>query len=61
MGIGSEGFVSLEMGRKFVGVELKDSYYRQALGNLAAATQRIQADMFTQTRAVDECDGILNE
>jgi DNA modification methylase len=37
MGIGSEGFVALEMGRKFVGVELKESYFRQAVANLAAA------------------------
>lgn len=36
-GIGSEGFVSVQMGRKFVGVELKDSYYRQASQNLGAA------------------------
>ena len=36
-GIGSEGFVSVQMGRKFVGVELKDSYYKQASQNLAAA------------------------
>ena len=33
-GIGSEGYVSLQMGRKFVGVELKSSYYRQAAKNL---------------------------
>ena len=33
-GIGSEGYVSLQMGRKFIGVELKDSYYRQATKNL---------------------------
>ncbi len=37
-GIGSEGFVALEMGRKFVGVELKESYYRQAVQNLHNAT-----------------------
>jgi len=36
-GIGSEGFVSVQMGRKFVGVELKDSYFRQASQNLNAA------------------------
>lgn len=36
-GIGSEGYVSLQMGRRFVGVELKESYYRQASRNLAAA------------------------
>ena len=36
-GIGSEGYVSLQMGRKFVGVELKQSYYRQAVENLRTA------------------------
>lgn len=36
-GIGSEGYVSLEEGRRFVGIELKESYYRQACRNLAAA------------------------
>lgn len=30
MGIGSEGFVSVQEGRRFVGVELKESYFRQA-------------------------------
>lgn len=43
-GIGSEGYVALEMGRKFVGVELKASYYQQASRNLANA--RSQGDMF---------------
>ena len=37
-GIGSEGVVALEMGRRFVGVELKRSYYEQAARNLAGAT-----------------------
>lgn len=36
-GIGSEGFVALEMGRKFIGSELKPSYYRQACKNLQRA------------------------
>lgn len=34
MGIGSEGFVSLKMGRRFVGIELKEVYYKQAYKNL---------------------------
>lgn len=46
MGIGSEGYVSLELGRKFVGVELKASYYRQALANLQAAGN--QMDIFKE-------------
>jgi len=36
-GIGSEGFVALEMGRKFIGSELKRSYYEQACRNLRNA------------------------
>lgn len=48
-GIASEGYVAVQMGRRFVGVELKDSYYRQAALNLAAAGS--QGDMFSQSAA----------
>lgn len=37
MGIGSEGYVSLQCGRKFIGTELKESYWRQAVANLIEA------------------------
>ena len=37
MGIGSEGVVSLKVKRRFVGVELKESYFRQATKYLAEA------------------------
>ena len=33
-GIGSEGYVALEMRRKFIGIELKKSYFDQAVANL---------------------------
>jgi len=36
-GIGSEGYQSVLMGRKFVGIELKESYFNQACRNLNAA------------------------
>ena len=36
-GIGSEGFIALQMGRKFIGAELKRSYWEQACRNLAQA------------------------
>lgn len=36
-GIGSEGFVALQMGRKFIGSELKKSYWDAACRNLAVA------------------------
>lgn len=38
-GIGSEGYVALQQGRKFVGVELKHSYWKQACANLVAVKQ----------------------
>ena len=46
-GIGSEGYVSLQMGRRFIGVELKTSYYQQAARNLARAMHGT-ADMFAE-------------
>ena len=43
-GIGSELYVSVEMNRKAIGVELKESYYAQAVKNLQSISQ--QHDMF---------------
>lgn len=43
-GIGSEGYVALSMGRKFAGIELKDSYYAQACANLKNVTT--QSELF---------------
>jgi DNA modification methylase len=39
-GIGSEGYVALQEGRRFIGVELKGSYYQQAAANLASVGDR---------------------
>jgi DNA modification methylase len=36
-GIGSEGFVSVKQGRRFVGIELKPSYFKAAVRNLRRA------------------------
>ena len=44
-GIGSEGYEAIRAGRKFAGVELKESYYRQAVKNL----QRAEAGMKEKT------------
>lgn len=41
MGIGSEGFVSIKMGRKFIGTELKESYFRQAAEYLRSASSQM--------------------
>jgi DNA modification methylase len=45
-GIGSEGFVAVQEGRKFVGAELKESYFRQARANLSAA-RSTQSSLFS--------------
>jgi hypothetical protein len=37
LGIGSEGVVAMRRGRKFIGIELKGSYYRTAIRALEAA------------------------
>lgn len=37
MGVGSEVYAAVRAGRKGIGVELKPSYYRQAVANLRAA------------------------
>lgn len=46
-GIGSEGHVALQMGRNFIGIELKESYYRQAALNLENAL-RMTGDLFAE-------------
>jgi DNA modification methylase len=45
-GIGSEGYVALQEKRKFVGAELKESYYKQACENLKEASIERQPDLF---------------
>lgn len=45
-GIGSEGFVAIQEGRRFVGAELKASYYKQAAANLEIAENVGQKSLF---------------
>jgi DNA modification methylase len=46
LGIGSEAYMAVKMNRRAVGIELKDSYYRQAVENVKSATQERQMDLF---------------
>lgn len=43
-GIGSEGYVSVQHGRRFIGCELKASYWRQAVENLRSLDGRMSLD-----------------
>ena len=45
-GIGSEGYVAIEMGRRFVGSELKRSYWELAKRNLGEAREHKSSGLF---------------
>ena len=50
-GIGSEGYVAIEMGRKFVGSELKRSYWELAKRNLSEARETQESGLFAELEA----------
>jgi DNA modification methylase len=50
LGVGSEVYGAVTLGRRGIGVELKPAYYRQAVQHLRAATEAMAAQ--AQPRAV---------
>lgn len=54
MGVGSEVYAAVRAGRFGIGVELKPSYYRQALKNLAA----LEGDEYREPSLLDEAGTI---
>lgn len=66
-GIGSEGFVSLKMGRRFLGAELKESYWKVAIDNLKAIENaapdltipKVAPAKFKQTDLGEEKDKVI--
>lgn len=58
MGIGSEPYVALQEGRRGIGCELKESYYKQAVANLRAIANNQQGELF---KAADVTQGSLVE
>lgn len=53
-GIGSEGYVAVKKGRRFLGAELKESYYRVAIKNLQEAERacrQAQIPLFAELEA----------
>ena len=60
MGVGSEVFAAVRNGRRGVGVELKPSYYRQAVKNIAEAHKRDdESNLFTPLES--ESDGSMDD
>ena len=56
-GIGSEGFVALQTHRRFIGFEIKESYYIQAVKNLENASRK----QFDQSNLFDSFDGEIED
>lgn len=46
-GIGSEGYKALELNRKFIGIELKKSYWKSACDNLRHISENKNHDLFS--------------
>ena len=58
MGIGSEGYVALTEGRRFVGAELKKTYFDQAARNLKrAASEANQPNLLTLMGVSESMEG----
>lgn len=59
MGVGSEVYSPVSLGRKAIGIELKDSYFKQAKINLSMASQRFDGEGFKQESLLS--DDLLDE
>ena len=44
MGVGSEVYSPVSLGRKAIGIELKDSYYKQAVKNMSEVNNRFYVE-----------------
>lgn len=61
-GIGSEGHEAVRLGRRFVGVELKESYWKQAALNLQrASTEAKSEDLFGRLDGADAAAEVTAE
>jgi len=52
MGVGSEVYSPVSLGRKAIGIELKDSYYKQAKINLSLAATRFAGEDSNQQQGL---------
>lgn len=56
MGVGSEVYSPVSMGRKAIGIELKDSYFKQAKINLELASKRFETGQVFKQESLIEMD-----
>lgn len=57
MGVGSEVYSPVSMGRKAIGIELKDSYFKQARINLELAHKRFDSEVTYVQESLIEDEG----
>jgi len=55
-GIGSEGYVAVKKGRKFIGIELKPTYFNAAVNNLKNAEREANELTIFDFLKVDNCE-----
>lgn len=54
-GVGSSGYQAIKMGRKYIGIELKGSYFEQSIKNLSkAVTESGQTELFEVENTKEE-------
>ena len=60
MGVGSEVYSALRVGRRGIGVELKPSYFRQAVKNIRSVGQRetTQLELITEPLVAEAAERI---
>ena len=56
MGVGSEVYSPVSLGRKAIGIELKDSYFKQAKINLGMAHSRFAGENQFKQEALFQID-----
>jgi hypothetical protein len=62
MGVGSEVFGAVSAGRRAIGAELKPSYYRQAVKNLAMVGKKSgEANMFEQAALAEAQSEVMDD
>jgi len=61
MGIGTEVFAPVAMGRKAIGIELKESYFNQAIKNLAGVDKFFQQSQLGMFAPIDEAEEVLED
>lgn len=60
-GIGSTGYKALQLNRQYIGIELKESYYKQAIKNLKSVDYIEQQDLFSLMENTLELTGEPDE